>query len=97
MQDARTEDNVVGSAQDVVTQKLAAVEANVDTAIQDVVHEMRSEAQDVVDQALNRLQATWERQRPKIEGYVAAHPWIVLGGLVLAGYLFAGRQRSRHR
>jgi hypothetical protein len=95
--DARKEEDIVGAAQGLVTQNLEAVEVGVDTAIEDVVHEVRHEAQEAVDYALNRVKGTWEQQRPKIEEYMASHPWIVLGGLLLIGYLFSGAQRYRQR
>ena len=62
----KMEGNIVGAAQGVVTQNLDSVEAKVDTAIRDAVHEVRSEAEEVVDQTLNRFKGTWEQQRPKI-------------------------------
>jgi ElaB/YqjD/DUF883 family membrane-anchored ribosome-binding protein len=96
--DPRKEDqDIVGAAQGVVAQNLSMVEAGVDTAIQEAVHEVRSEAQQVVDRTLNRVKGTLEQQRPKIEEYMASHPWIVMGTLLLIGYLFAGTQRTRQR
>src|SRR4051794_4528416 len=92
---ARREDTLVGAAQGAVTHNLDAVEETVDTAIADAVHEARSGAQQVVDQTLNRVRGKWEEQRPKIEDYMAAHPWMVLAGLLVVGYLLAGIQRSR--
>jgi hypothetical protein len=92
---ARKEDSLVGAAQGAVTQNLDAVEETVDTAIADAVHEVRSGAQEVVDQTLNRVRGRWEEQRPKVEEYMASHPWMVLGGLLVVGYLLAGIQRSR--
>ncbi len=93
----KMEGNIVGAAQGVVTQNLDSVEAKVDTAIRDAVHEVRSEAEEVVDQTLNRFKGTWEQQRPKIEEFMASHPWMVLGGLLLLGYFFAGTKRALQR
>jgi hypothetical protein len=89
------EGNIVGAAQGVVTHNLDSMESKVDTAIKDAVHEVRSEAEQVVDHTLNRFKGTWEQQRPKIEEFMALHPWMVLGGLVLLGYFFAGSRRTR--
>ena len=94
---SKGEGNMVGAAQDVVTQNLDSVEARVDTVIKDAIHEVRSEAEEVVDNTLNRFKGTWEQQRPKIEDFMASHPWMVLGGLLLLGYFFAGTQRARQR
>lgn len=85
------------NAEGIVTQKLADVEAKVDTAIKDVIHEARNEAQGVVDQTMDRVKGAWDEQRPKIEQFMTAHPWVVLGGLVLLGYLFSGNRRSGYR
>jgi hypothetical protein len=93
----RKEEDLVGAAQGAVTQNLDAVESKVDTVIADAVHEVRSEAEQVVDQTLTRFKGTWEQQRPKIEEFMATHPWMVLGGLLLLGYFFAGTQRLRQR
>jgi hypothetical protein len=94
---SNVEGNIAGAAQDVLTQNLNSVEAKVDTVLKDAIHEVRSEAEDVVDQTLNRFKGTWEQQRPKIEDFMASHPWMVLGGLLLLGYFFAGTQRARQR
>jgi hypothetical protein len=94
---SKTQGNIVGTAQEVVTQNLDSVEAKVDTVIKDAIHEVRSEAEEVVDHTLNRFKGTWEQQRPRIEDFMASHPWMVLGGLLLLGYFFAGTQRARQR
>lgn len=91
------EENIVGTAQGLVAHNLEAVEAGVDTIIEEVVHEVRSQAQEAVAYALNRVKGTWDQQRPTIEEYMASHPWIVLGSLLLIGYFFSGTQRFRHR
>ena len=101
-QHGQTEDTIVQSAQTVVSDNFNTIEAGVDRALdtamdgtKDAVHELRSSAQQVTDQAFNRVRESWENTRPRIEAYMASHQWLVLGGLFLLGYLFAGSQRSR--
>lgn len=95
--ETRKDEDIVGTAQGLVAHNLEAVEAGVDTAIEGVVHGVRSEAEEAVEFALNRVKGTWEHQRPKIEEYMASHPWIVLGSLLVIGYLLSGAQRHRQR
>lgn len=71
-------------------QNVEAIEAGVDTAMdqtKEAVPQLGNQVQEAVDHTVNRLEWSWEKQRPKIEAYMATHPWVVLGGLVLAGYL----------
>src|SRR5688572_16572427 len=101
-QHGQTEDKIVQSAQTVVSDNLNTIEAGVDTALdtamgstKEAVYELRSTPQQVTDQAFNRLTESWENKRPRIEAYMTSHPWLVLGGLFVLGYLFSGSQRSR--
>lgn len=101
MERQRKEDKIGGISKGIGSQYFDPVEAGVDTAIdstEDVVHELRGNAEKIVDHTMNRildrLMSSWERQRPRIEEYMASHPWMVLGGLLLLGYLFAGSQRK---
>jgi ElaB/YqjD/DUF883 family membrane-anchored ribosome-binding protein len=101
-QHRQTGDNVVPSAHTVVSDNLNTIEAGVDKALdtamdgtKEAVHELRTSAQQVTDQAFNRVMEAWQSKRPRIEAYMAEHPWLVLGGLFLIGYLFSGPQRSR--
>jgi hypothetical protein len=94
----RIRDKIGESAQQVVDQELDAVEGGVDNAIdstKDVVHELRNGAEDIIDRAFGRFKELWENQQPKVEEFVASHPWLVLGGFLLVGYLIAGRQGNR--
>ena len=78
-------------------QNLDAVETGIDSAIdgaKQVVHEFRGKAQEIADAMLDRVNRSWEEQRPRMEAYMNAHPWLVLGGLVLLAYLFSGNQRT---
>ena len=96
----RTEDKLVGTAKDVMSHNLDTVEAGVDSAIdgtKEAVHELRNEAQQIVDQTLNRVKGVWEQQRPRIEGYMDSHPWLVLAGLVFLGFLFSRAQHARRQ
>ena len=91
-------DKIVGTAQQLVNGELDTVEGGVDNAIdstKDAVHELRNEADDIIDRAFGRFKELWQDQQPKVEKYIASHPWLVLGGFLLVGYLIAGaRERS---
>jgi hypothetical protein len=94
---SRSSEEGTGSARGVVSENLSAVESGVDTAIdgaKDVVHEFRGKAQELADTLLDRVNRSWQQQRPRIEAYMNAHPWIVFGGLILLAYLFSGNQRA---
>lgn len=98
----RAEDKIGGISTNVMSRNFDTVRTEVDTAIdssQDFAHEMRSNAEKVLNHTmsrlLDRLMDSWEQQRPRVEGYMASHPWMVLGGLLLLGYLFSGSQRWR--
>ena len=85
-------------AHGVVDHNLDAVESGVDTAIdgaKGVVHEFRGKVQDLADGLLDRVNQSWEEQRPRVEAYMNAHPWVVFGGLILLAYLFSGNQRPK--
>ena len=87
-----------GQARAVVRQNLDVVESGVDTAIdgaKQVVHELRGKAQEVTDAMLDRVNRSWQDQRPRIEAYMDAHPWVVFAGLVLLAYVFSGNQRRQ--
>jgi hypothetical protein len=86
-----------GSAHGVVSHNLDAVESGVDNAIdgaKEVVHEFRGKAQGLADSVLDRVNMSWQQQRPRIESYMNAHPWVVFGGLILLAYLFSSNQRT---
>ena len=93
----RIGDKIAGSAQQVVDQELDAVEGGVNAiaSTKDAVHELRNEAEDIIDRAFGRFKELWQDQQPKVEKYIASHPWLVLGGFLLVGYFIAGaRQRN---
>jgi uncharacterized protein YjbJ (UPF0337 family) len=91
-------DRIAGTAQQLVNGELDTVEGGVDNAIdstKDAVHELRNEAEDIIDRAFGRFKELWQDQQPKVEKYIASHPWLVLGGFLLVGYFIAGaRQRN---
>lgn len=92
--DPKKPDTISGAAQAVVEHNVATLEAGVDTAMQhtkEAIRQLGDKAEEAVDHAFNHL----EQQRPKIEQYIAAHPWLILGGLVVAGYLISGIQRVK--
>ena len=93
----RIGDKIAGSAQQVVDQELDAVEGGVNAiaSTKDAVHELRNEAEDIIDRAFGRFKELWQDQQPKVEKYIASHPWLLLGGFLLVGYFIAGaRQRN---
>jgi hypothetical protein len=84
---------IAGSAHAVVGKTLDALESELDTATESTIHELRSQTQEMADQALNRLTQYVEERISQIEPYMASHPWVVLGGLLLLGYLFSQDSR----
>ncbi len=103
MENNRDQDKLAGAAKTVVNQSFDSAEAAVDTAIEstigstkDIVHELRNEAAEAVDQTVGRVRESLDRQRPELERYITSHPWMTLAGLLILGYLFAGIQRSRN-
>ncbi len=93
-------DKIVGTAQQMVNEELDTVEGGVDNAIdstKDAVHELRNEAEDIIDRAFGRFKELWDDQQPKVEKYIASHPWLVLGGFLLVGYLIAGARERNSR
>ncbi|HKN88582.1 MAG TPA: hypothetical protein VJV04_17085 [Nitrospiraceae bacterium] len=88
---------IVEAAQDLVSQNLDKVEAQIDSTVdnaKNVVHELRSEAQEVADRTLIRFKGFWGRMQEKAEAQMAERPWVVLGTLLVVGYLLT-RSRSR--
>jgi hypothetical protein len=83
------ENRIAGSAQTVVGETLDTLESELDTATENTVHELRSQTQKIADPALNRLTQCVDEKIPKLEAYMASHPWVVLGGLLLVGYWFS--------
>ena len=90
--------NVVETAQGLVSQNLDKVEAQIDSTVdraKDAVHELRSEAQEIADRTLTRFNGFWGQMQEKADAQMAQHPWIVLGGLLVVGYLLSRSQQSR--
>jgi hypothetical protein len=91
-----------GAANTVVDEGLHTVEAAVNTAIdstKEVVHEMRNDAMEAVNQTVSRgvgsVKEYWDEQQPRFERYITSHPWMMLAGLLVLGYLFSGRRQSQ--
>lgn len=81
----------------LIDQSLNKVEAQVDSTVESAkvtLHEMRSEAQKVADRTLDRFSGFWQRTQQKLDAQMALHPWVVLGGLLVVGYLLHRSQRS---
>lgn len=93
---------LAGAAKTVADEGLNTVEAAVSTAIdstKEAVHELRNDAMEAVNrtvgQTVDRVKETFDQQRPRVEQYIASHPWIMLGGLLVLAYLFTGRRHSQ--
>jgi len=88
---------IVEAAQDLVSQNLDKVEEQIDSTVdnaKNAVHELRSEAQEAVDRTLIRFTEFLERVQKEVEAQMAQRPWVVLGSLLVVGYLLS-RPRSR--
>ena len=88
---------MVEAAQDLVSQNLDKVEAQIDSTVdnaKNAVHELRSEAEEAVDRTLIRFTEFWARVQKEVEAQMAQRPWVVLGSLLVVGYLLS-RSRSR--
>lgn len=101
MDNDRTSDKLAGAAKTVADEGMNTVETAVNPAIdstKDAVHELRNDAMEAVnqtvDQTVGSVKETLEQQRPRFEQYIAAHPWIMLGGLVILWYLLSGRRET---
>ncbi|MCS6302667.1 MAG: hypothetical protein H8K07_03235 [Nitrospira sp.] len=97
--DNRTSNKFAGAAQTVADESLNTVETAMNTAIdstKDAVHELRSEAVEAVnqtvDRTIGRVKDSLDQRRPQFEQYIASHPWIMLGGLLMLGYLLTGKR-----
>lgn len=94
-----TSDKLAGASKTMTNESLNTVEAAVNSAIdstKEIVHELRNDAMEAVnrtvDQTVGRVKETLEQQRPRLEQYIASHPWIMLGGLLILGYLITGKR-----
>ena len=98
MQYSKTEDEIGGSAQSAIGQTLDLIESEVGDAIDSAKHYLRNETQKIPNQVLIRLMDYYEKQIPKqmlkVEAYISSHPWQMLGGLVILGYLLSGSPRG---
>lgn len=93
-----TEEKMVEAVQGLVSENLDRVEAQIDSTVdraKETVHELRSEAQEVVDRTLTRFKGFWERMEEQLDTQMTLHPWIVLGSLLVVGYLLSRSQQLR--
>jgi ElaB/YqjD/DUF883 family membrane-anchored ribosome-binding protein len=84
----------------VLSKNLDAVEGRVDTVIDEAksqLHELRNEAQEVSEEALGRLERSWEDTLSQIEEYLASRPWLVFGAFCAIAFLFSHRDRHKRR
>jgi hypothetical protein len=89
------ENRIAGSAHAVVGKTLDTLESELDTATESTIHQLRNQTQEMADQALNRLTLYVEQRISKIEAYMASHPWVVLGSLLILSYVFSDAKYSR--
>ena len=90
----------VEAVRDLVGQNLDKVEAQIDSTVdsaKEAAHELRGEAQEAADRTLTRLKGAWDRMQEKVEAQMALHPWVVLGSVLVVGYLLSRSQRSRRQ
>lgn len=88
----------VEAMQGLVAENLDKVEAQMDSTVdsaKEVVHELRSEAQEAVGQSLSRFQEAWERIQNKVSAQIDQHPWIVFAGVFILGYLLTRSEQQR--
>jgi len=104
MDNDTTSDKLAGASKTVSNETLNTVEAAVNSAIdstKDAVHELRNDAMEAVnqtvDQTIGSVKEVLDQQRPRFEQYIASHPWITLGGLVILWYLLTGRRETLDR
>ena len=95
----RTEEpKVTEAVQGLVSDNLNRVEAQVDSTVEsakEVVHELRSEAETVTDQTLRRFQGVWGQMQEKLNTQMEQHPWLILGSLLLLGFVLSRSRASR--
>lgn len=94
-------DGIAGSAQSAIAQILDTLESEAGDAIESAKQYLRNETQKIPNQVLIRLMDYCEKQIPKhipkVEAYISSHPWQMLGGLVILGYLFSGSPSGHGR
>jgi ElaB/YqjD/DUF883 family membrane-anchored ribosome-binding protein len=102
MDNDRNSNKLAAAAKTVANEGLNTVEAAVGTAIdstKESVHELRNDAMEAVNktvgQTVDRVKETFDQQRPRVEQYIASHPWLMLGGLLALAYLFTGRRHAQ--
>jgi ElaB/YqjD/DUF883 family membrane-anchored ribosome-binding protein len=101
MNNEHTSENLTGAAKEVADDGLHTVKDAVNTAIEsthDIVQELQSgtmkAVNETVGRTIDRVTETLDEQRPRFEQYIASHPWIMLGGLVIIWYLLTGKRQS---
>jgi ElaB/YqjD/DUF883 family membrane-anchored ribosome-binding protein len=92
------EPKVVEAVQGLVSENLDRVEAHLDSTVdsaKETVHELRTEAHEVADKTLTRFKASWGRMQDKLDAQMNAHPWLLMGSLLVVAYFMSRSQRSR--
>jgi hypothetical protein len=101
-QSEKLAEKLEGASNTVLGEGLHTVAAAVNTAIdstKEAVHEMRNDAMEAVNQTVSRgvgnVKEYWDEQQPRFERYITMHPWLMLGCVLVLGYLFTGRRQSQ--
>ena len=99
-QPSHKEERLEDAAKGVVSKNLDAVEGSVDTVIDQAktqLHELRKEAQEVSEQALGRVERSWDDTLTNIGKYLASRPWVVFGAFCAIAFIFSQMNRQKRR
>jgi hypothetical protein len=91
-------EEMIEGVREIIDQNLNKVETEIDSTVESAkgsVHAIRTEAEMAAERALNRLRGSWDRTQQKLEAQMAQHPWMVLGGVLLVGFLLSRSQQPR--
>jgi hypothetical protein len=94
------ETKTVEAVQDLVSQNLDKVEAQIDSpgdSAKEAVHELRVQAQEAADRTLTSFRGVWRRMQDKLDTQMEQHPWLILGSPLVLGYFLNRSRGSRRR
>jgi uncharacterized protein YjbJ (UPF0337 family) len=77
----------------LIDQSLNKVEAQIDSTVDSA----KEAVQKAADRTLDRFSGFWQRTQQKLDAQMELHPWVVLGALLVMGYLLHRSQRSEPR
>ena len=94
-----TNTKVIGETRASIDQKLDELEAQAQGTVAEeakvAVHEIRNQAQLAADQLVGQAGGFLGQAQRALEVQTRQHPWLIIGGLLLAWYLVTRRQNSR--